>query len=130
MERSREIFSHFTFLAIFIGCLGLFGMASFTTEQRKKEIGIRKVLGSSVANIVFLLSKELMGSVLLANAIAWPLAYIMLRNWIQDFPYRTDINILIFVASAGFVFVIGLATISYRAVKAALTNPVDSLRYE
>lgn len=130
MERSRGVFSYFTFLAIFIGCLGLFGMASFTTEQRTKEIGIRKVLGSSVANIVFLLSKELMGSVLLANAIAWPLAYIMLRNWIQDFPYRTDINILIFVASAGFVFVIGLATISYRAVKAALANPADSLRYE
>lgn len=130
IERSREIFSYFTFLAILIACLGLFGMASFTAEQRNKEIGIRKVLGSSVPGIVMLLGKELIVLVIVANAFAWPVAYLMLNRWLQGFPYRISMTIVPFVVSAILVVLISFLTIAYQAIRAAMANPVESLRYE
>ena len=129
-ERLSQIFSYFTVLAIFIACLGLFGLASFTAEQRTKEIGIRKVLGSSISGIVVLLSKEFTKWVLIANVIAWPIAYYSLNKWLEGFAYRTHITFLSFVISAIISLVIALLTVSYQALRAATANPVDSLRYE
>jgi putative ABC transport system permease protein len=129
-ERLKNITFYFSFLAIFIGCLGLFGMASFTAEQRTKEIGIRKVLGASVPGIIRLLAKEFLILVAVANLIAWPVAYFAMNRWLQSFAYRTGINPLIFVLSAVLALSIALFTVSYQAIRAALSNPVDSLRYE
>ncbi|MDH5769026.1 MAG: ABC transporter permease [Nitrospirota bacterium] len=129
-ERIRELLSYFAGLAIFIASLGLFGLASFVAEQRTKEIGIRKVLGASTSGIVFMISRELTKMIVLANAIAWPVAYFVMRNWLQTFPYRENISVLIFIFSGIIVLFIGLATISFQSIKAGLTNPVDSLKYE
>jgi len=129
-ERIRELISYFAGLAIFIACLGLFGLASFIAEQRTKEIGIRKVLGASTSGIVFMISRELTKMIVLANAIAWPVAYFVMRNWLQTFPYREKISVLIFIFSGTIVLFIGLATISFQSIKAGLANPVDSLKYE
>lgn len=129
-ERLSSIFSYFSVLAIFIACLGLFGLASFTAEQRTKEIGIRKVLGASIPGIFVLLSKELTKWVLVANTIAWPIAYYLLKRWLQGFAYRTSVTLVTFVLAAAISFVIALATISYQTLKAATANPADSLRYE
>ncbi len=105
-------------------------MASFSAAQRTKEIGIRKVLGSSISGILTLLGKELMLLILAANAVAWPLSFFVMNGWIQNFPYRTDIGILSFLCSSLIVLLIGVLTVSYQAIKAATANPVDSLRYE
>jgi putative ABC transport system permease protein len=129
-QRMEKILSFSTGFAIFISCLGLLGLASFTAEQRTKEIGIRKILGSSVTGIILLLSKEFIRWVLLANLIAWPLAYFAVKNWLQNFATRTDIQWEIFLVSGGLALVISLFTVCYQSVKAALANPVDSLRYE
>jgi putative ABC transport system permease protein len=129
-ERLKNITFYFSFLAIFIGCLGLFGMASFTAEQRTKEIGIRKVLGASVSGIVRLLAKEFLILVAVANLIAWPVAYWAMSRWLQSFAYRTGIDPLLFVLSAAIALTIALITVSYQAIRAALSNPVDALRYE
>ncbi len=130
MERSRKILSYFSLLAIFVACLGLYGMASFSAVQRTKEIGIRKVLGSTIPGIIRLLGKELIGLILLANVVAWPLSFFAMTQWIRNFPYRTKIGIEVFAASSLVVLFIGLLTVSFQAVKAARANPVDSLRYE
>ncbi len=130
VERSREIFSYFTLLAIFIGCLGLLGLASFTTEQRTKEIGIRKVLGSSTPGIIMLLSKELLILVVIANVVAWPAAYFLLQRWLQGFPYRISVTVFPFVLSALLVLVISFSTVAFQAIRAALANPVEALKYE
>ncbi len=129
-ERLSSIFSYFSLLAIFIACLGLFGLASFTAEQRTKEIGIRKVLGASVPGIVVLLSKEFTKWVLVANAIAWPVAYFFLSRWLQGFAYRMNITFLTFVFAGLISLAIALGTVSYQALRAATSNPVNSLRYE
>ena len=129
-ERLGRIFSYFSILAIFIACLGLFGLASFTAEQRTKEIGIRKVLGATVSGIIVLLSKEFTKWVLIANAIAWPLAYYFSNKWLQSFAYRTNITLMTFLFAAIISFLIALLTVSYQALKAATANPVKSLRYE
>jgi putative ABC transport system permease protein len=129
-ERLGKIFSAFSFLAIFIACLGLFGLASFTAEQRTKEIGIRKVLGASVSNIIFLLSKEFTRWVIVANLIAWPVAYLAMRRWLESFAYRVGITPWAFLLSAFMALVIAFLTVSFQAVKAALANPVDCIRYE
>ena len=113
-----------------IASLGLFGLALFMVEQRTKEIGIRKVLGASMGKIFVLLSKEFAGLVLMANVFAWPAAYLLMRQWLQNFAYRVNIGLWIFVLSALVVFAIALLTISFQALKAATANPVDSLRYE
>jgi putative ABC transport system permease protein len=130
IERSRKIFSYFSFLAIFVACLGLYGMASFSAVQRTKEIGIRKVLGSTTTGIITLLGKELVGLILIANIVAWPLSFFVMKQWIQNFPYRTDIGIGPFFGSSLIVLLIGLLTVSYQAIRAAIANPVVSLRYE
>lgn len=129
-EKTNIITTAFSILAIFIACLGLFGLAAFVTEQRVKEIGIRKVLGASVMEIVILLSKEFTKWVILANIIAWPAAYYVMHNWLQDFAYRVNIAWYVFVLAGVIALIIALATVSYQAVKAALANPVKSLKYE
>jgi putative ABC transport system permease protein len=129
-RRTSEIAGTFSVLAIFIACLGLLGLAAFVTEQRTKEIGIRKVLGASVAEIVALLSKEFVKWVLIANVVAWPLAYYVMNNWLKNFAYRTDMSIWIFAASGILALLIALLTVSSHAIKAATANPVESLRYE
>ncbi len=129
-EKSGEIFKYFTLLAIFIACLGLFGLASFTAEQRTKEIGIRKVLGASVPNIILLLSKEFTKCVLVASIIALPIAYYVVNRWLQNFAYRTNINFWIFILAAALAFVIALSTVSFQAIRSAIANPVDALRFE
>ena len=120
----------FSFLAIFIACLGLFGLAAFITEKRIKEIGIRKVLGASILEIIILLSKEFTKWVIIANLIAWPVSYYLMNNWLQDFAYRIDLSWTVFLLSGLMALIIALATVSYQAIKAAIANPVESLRYE
>ena len=128
--RLGKIFMSFTFLAVFIACLGLFGLASFTSEQRTKEIGVRKVLGASVSNIVFLLSKEFSKWVMIASLIAWPLAYYIVSQWLQSFAYRISIGIWIFFLSTALALCVAMMTVGFKAAKVALANPVDALKYE
>jgi len=134
LYRSEQQMSNVVFsiavLSLFVACMGLFGLASFTAEQKTKEIGIRKVLGSSVPGVVFLLSKQFGKLLLIANVIAWPLAYYALHRWLQNFYYRISIGLQFFVLSAVSVLVIAFISISYQSVKAALANPADALRYE
>ena len=125
-----SIFSYLTFFAIFIGCLGLYGLSSFIAEQRTKEIGIRKALGASISEIILLLSKEFTKWVLLSNIIAWPLAYLAMNRWLQNFAYRTNIGLGTFVLAGVLALMIALLTVGYQAVKAAGANPVEALRYE
>ena len=129
-QKIGAIFTYSTVLAIFIACLGLFGLASFLTQQRTKEIGIRKILGASISRIVLLLSGELTKWVLIANAIAWPIAYLAMKRWLQHFAYRIDLGIWIFILSSSIAILIAFSTVSYQSLKAALMNPVESLRYE
>jgi predicted permease len=125
-----QLIKYFALLAIIIAGLGLFGLASFMAEQRTKEIGIRKTLGASVSGIVLLLSKEFTKLVLLANLIAWPLVWFVMGKWLQNFAYRIDMQIWIFLLSGCIAVVIALITVSFRYVKAALANPVKSLHHE
>ncbi|MBN1273239.1 MAG: ABC transporter permease [Candidatus Aminicenantes bacterium] len=117
-------------LAVFIACLGLFGLVAFTAEQRTKEIGIRKVLGASVSNIIQLLSNDFLKWVLLANLLSWPIAYFAMHQWLQSFAYRAGLSVWIFVVSALAALAIALVTVSYQSIKAATANPADCLRYE
>jgi putative ABC transport system permease protein len=117
-------------VTILIACLGLLGLASFTAEQKTKEIGIRKVMGATVSGIVLLLSKKFTRWVLAANIIAWPIAYVAMKQWLQNFAYRATLGIEIFVLSGLLALMIALGTISYQSFRAASTNPVESLRYE
>ncbi len=119
-----------TFLALFIACLGLFGMASYTAEQRTKEIGIRKVFGASIPSIFYLLSQQFSKWVIASNIIAWPLAYFLMNKWLSSFAYHTSQNILIFVLAAVIVLVIAMITVSFQTIKASLANPINSLRHE
>ncbi|MFH1942148.1 MAG: ABC transporter permease [bacterium] len=128
--RLGSLLQTFTILAIVVACLGLFGLASFTAEQRTKEIGIRKVLGASVPGVMVLLAKEFVKWVCIANAIAWPIAYFILRSWLQDYAYRAPLSWWVFAGSGILALVVALLTVSYQSVRAALANPVDSLRYE
>jgi putative ABC transport system permease protein len=125
-----SLISGFTFLAIFVACLGLFGLASFMAEQRTKEIGIRKVLGASVPGILYIMSKQFIILIALANLIAWPLAFYFMNDWLEDFAYRINIGIMTFIIAGVLTLLIALLTISYQAIKAASANPVKSLRYE
>ena len=129
-EQIGRIFGAFTFLGLFVACLGLLGLASFTAESRTKEIGIRKVLGASVGGIVIMLSKQFTKWVLVANCIAWPVAYYFMNRWLNNFAYRIDIGIWTFVLSGALALVIAFLTVSYQSIKAAVANPVESLRYE
>ncbi len=129
-EQTGTLFGLFSILAIFVASLGLFGLASFTAQLRIKEIGIRKVLGASVSNLVLMLSKEFALLVGIANLIAWPIAYYAMHRWLQDFAYRIDLELWAFVLSGFLALFIALTTVSYQAWKVARTNPVDALRYE
>lgn len=129
-QKVGEIFGIFACLAIFIACLGLFGLAAFTAEQRTKEVGIRKVLGASVGSIIILLSKEFMKLVLIAFAITVPLAWLAMSAWLQDFAYRTSLGIGVFAIAGGLSFVIAWLTMSMHSYKAAVADPARSLRTE
>lgn len=129
-ERLAQIFFYFSGLAIFIACLGLIGLATFTAEQRTKEIGVRKVLGAGHYSIIFLLSKEFTRWVIVANLIAWPIAYYSMNRWLEGFAYRAEIGISIFLFAAIIAFVIAIVSVSFQAIRASLSNPVDALRYE
>jgi putative ABC transport system permease protein len=121
---------HFSILAILISALGLFGLATYAAEQRTKEIGVRKVLGASTTSIVNLLSKDFLKLVCLAILIASPIAWWSMNQWLQDFAYRIKIEWWIFLLSGLFAITIALLTVSFQSIKAALTNPVKSLRSE
>jgi putative ABC transport system permease protein len=129
-ERFGKLFLNFAVLAIIISCLGLLGLASYSTMQRTREIGIRKVLGASVPNIVNLLSKDFLKLVAIAVVIASPIAWIAMHNWLQDFAYRIHIGWWIFGVAAALAALIALITVSFQAIKAAVANPVESLRVE
>ncbi|MEO6684563.1 MAG: FtsX-like permease family protein, partial [Dyadobacter sp.] len=129
-ERFEKLFFHFAMLAIFISCLGLLGLASYSTIQRTKEIGVRKVLGASTGNIVGLLSKDFLALVALAFIIASPLAFFAMNHWLQNFAYKTSIQWWIFAVAAILSIIIAFGTISYLSIRAALTNPVKSLKVE
>ncbi|MDT0606366.1 ABC transporter permease [Croceitalea rosinachiae] len=129
-ELVGELAKIFAALAIIISCLGLFGLAAYTAEQRKKEIGVRKVLGSSVSNIVQLLSRDFMGLVVIALFIAIPLAWWFMSSWLERFAYKVSIDPWVFVAAGVVAMIIAIVTVSFQAIKAALANPVKSLRTE
>jgi putative ABC transport system permease protein len=129
-RRMSDIFRYFSITAIIVACMGLFGLAVFTAEQKTKEIGIRKTLGASFISIYLLLSKTFLKWILLANIIAWPVAYYFMTTWLQDFAYRIKFGIEIFIFSAVLALTVALITISYQSIKAAVANPVESLRYE
>ncbi len=129
-RRFEELFFSFSFLAIVIALLGLLGLASFSTEQRTKEIGIRKVLGASAQGVVALLSRDFARPVAAANLIAWPAAYLFIRRWLEDFAYRTEIPWIMFLLAGGGAFILALVVIGAQSWKAASSNPVKALRYE
>ncbi len=129
-ERFGRAFRYGSALAIFIACLGVFGLASFSTERRTKEIAIRKILGASVHNIARNISKEFLISVTIANIFAWPAAWFVMNKWLQNFAYRISIDIWAFVLSAIVALVVALFTVGFQAIKAACANPVDSLKCE
>jgi putative ABC transport system permease protein len=128
--RLRDIFIVFSSLAIFIACLGLFALAAFTTEQRTKEIGVRKAMGASVAGLTLLLSKEFTKLVLIAIVPAVVAAWFVANWWLKDFVYRIELTPFIFIGCAVAAVVIAWVTVSYQSIKAAKVNPVSSLRYE
>ncbi|MCK5077057.1 MAG: hypothetical protein KAR38_11810, partial [Calditrichia bacterium] len=130
IDRMNKIFSFFSALAVFISCMGLFGLSAFMVEQRTKEIGIRKTMGASVSGIVLLLSKEFVKWIIWANILAWPIAYFAMNKWLQNFAYKIEIGIWIFIISALLAMMIAVLTISFQSIKAAIANPVESLRYE
>jgi putative ABC transport system permease protein len=129
-ERLGRLFGYFTTLAIIIGCLGLFGLSAFSAEQRTKEIGIRKVLGATIPGVIVLLVREFTKWVLLAVVIAWPLGYYIMNKWLQNFAYRTSLEFGTFLLAAALALIISVITVVYQAARAAIANPIESLRYE
>ncbi len=128
--RVEKIINTFTLLILFIASLGLFGLAAFTAEQRTKEIGVRKVLGAKISGIIILLCKEFVKWVIIAALFAWPLGWFVMDKWLQTFAYRVDLGIGLLLLSGAFAMVIALVTVSSQALKAAVSNPIDALRYE
>jgi len=129
-QRIGQVAITFAVLAIVIACLGLFGLATFIAEQRTKEIGIRKVLGATITNLITMISKDFLLLVLIASVIAFPFAWWAMHTWLQDFAYRINIGWWVFAIAAGAAIVIALITVSFQAIRAALANPVKSLRTE
>jgi putative ABC transport system permease protein len=129
-QRMGIVFGIFTFLSIFVACLGLFGLSIFTAERRKKEIGVRKVLGASVQTVVGLLSREFLRLVIIATWIAFPVAWLAMNKWLQDFAYRINMGWWIFFIAGASAITIALVTVSFQAAKAAMANPVKALRAE
>ena len=128
--RVGNVINTFSLLALFIACLGMFGLVSFTAQRRTKEVGIRKILGASVDSIVFTLIGDFLKWVALANIIAWPIAWYVINEWLQNFAYRIDMSWWMFVLSGGIALLIAILTVGFQAIKAATANPVESLRYE
>ena len=128
--RLRKMYTAFSGLAIFVACLGLFGLISFVVEQRTKEIGIRKTMGASVPSLFILLARDFMKLILLANVIACPIAYYMMNGWLQDFAFRIDWSYRFFLLGGALIFVISVLTMSYQTIRAARANPVEALRTE
>ena len=129
-EKMFTLFRVFAGIAIFIGCLGLYGLASFMANQKTKEVAIRKTLGASVNQLVILFSKEFVVLVLIAFVIAAPLAWVAMNKWLQGFAYHVEMGWILFVIGIAFTLVISLGTVGYRALRAAMANPVDSLKME
>jgi len=129
-QQTKTLFKYFTFLAIFISCLGLLGLVAFTAEQRTKEIGIRKTLGASVPSLIMLIIREFLMLLTVANLIAWPLAFYIMRNMMNQYAYSVDLTIWVFLSAGLLALVITSTTVSFQAIRAARANPVESLRYE
>ncbi len=129
-HRIGRIAGWFTLLAVLIACLGLFGLASFVTERRNKEIGIRKVMGASAMGVIFMLCKAFIKWVLIANLLAWPTAYFLMQKHLQRYAYRIDLGLDVFLVSGTAAVLIAVLTVSSQAFRAARKNPVDTLRYE
>jgi putative ABC transport system permease protein len=129
-QRMGSIFGIFTGLSLFIACLGLFGLSAYIAERRIKEIGVRKVLGASVPSVVTLLSKDFLKLTLIAAVIAFPIAWWWMNKWLEDFAYRININWTVFLVAGLCTLLIALLTVSFQAIKAAIANPVKSLRTE
>ncbi len=129
-ERTFQLMSYFTFLAIFVSCLGLLGLVSYTIKKRLKEISIRKVLGASVSSIFTLLFSDLLGGILLANLVAWPIAWHALNQWLKNFAYRSSLSLWVFLIAGMGALVVALMTMSWQTLRAARANPIDSLKYE
>jgi ABC-type antimicrobial peptide transport system permease subunit len=129
-EKAGKIFSYFAGLSIFIAILGLFGLASFFATQRTREIGIRKVMGASSSRISFLLVREFTILILIASVISWPVAWLWASKWLQEFAYKTDVGILIFIIATFIAIFIALITVVSQTLRAANTNPAEALRYE
>jgi len=129
-QRMGKIFNYFSYLAIFISCLGLLGLTAFTAEKRTKEVGIRKVFGASTPHVVLMLTKEFLLLVVLAIFVSWPVSYYVAHRWLQKFAYRSDLPFWIFPIAGVFCLLIVLLTVSYQVIKAAYANPIESLRYE
>ena len=129
-NRAGKIVTLFSCLAIFVSCLGLFGLAAFVAEQRTKEIGVRKVLGAPMSNIMWLLTGQFIKWVIVANLIAWPVGYWIMNRWLQGFAFRASLSIWIFLASGLAALTIAALTVSSQVIKAALANPAESLKYE
>jgi putative ABC transport system permease protein len=129
-QKQSQLFTAFAGLAIFIASLGLFGLATFNTLQRIKEIGIRKVLGASIPNILTLLSKEIIILIIAANVVAWPLAWYFMNKWLDTFAYHIDMDVFVYILAAVAAILIALITVSAQTIKAAMSNPAKTLRYE
>lgn len=129
-EKFGNLFGYFAGLGLFIACIGLLGLASFTAEQKTKEIGIRKTLGSSINEIIILLSKDFTKWIIVGNLIAWPIAYYGMRIWLEDFAYKSEINLLHFGLAGVITLLIAFLAVSYQSIKAARANPVDAIKYE
>ena len=129
-EQVSMLVGVFSFIAIVLGCLGLFGLASFAAVKRRKEVGIRKVLGAKVTGLTANLSWEFIKLVLVSAVFAFPVAYFVLRKWLENFAYKIELGVLPFIIGALFAIVIAVATVSYHAIKAATSNPVESIKYE
>jgi putative ABC transport system permease protein len=129
-DRISSLLKYFAVLAILIACLGLFGLSSFTAEQRTKEIGVRKVLGATISSLMVLMSKEFTKWVIIANIIAWPVSWYVMDTWLDDFAYRVGIGVDTFLLAALLTLIVALATVFYQSLKAATANPIDSIKYE
>ncbi|CAA9531255.1 MAG: Acidobacterial duplicated orphan permease (function unknown) [uncultured Segetibacter sp.] len=129
-NRLAALSRYFAGIAILISCLGLFGLAAFTAERRRKEIGVRKVIGATVTQIVLLLTKDFIILVLIAIVLAFPIAIWATNNWLQDFAYKADIKWYLYALAALTAMLIAILTVSFQAIKAAVANPVKSLRTE
>jgi putative ABC transport system permease protein len=126
----QNLFVVFSLLSILVACLGLYGLAAYTAEVKTKEIGIRKILGASTGRITFLLSKEFIKWILIANVLAWPVAWYFMNLWLQNFAYRIHIGWFVFLFTIFITLFIALSSFVFQVLKAAWANPADSLRYE